>query len=79
VLVVRVHKLISRDLDLRYRQINDFERMLTENGVPILSSSCGQQAEQARRLNARLRTRPNWKFSPADIEEQALEGLSGGV
>src|SRR5436309_101914 len=37
VLVVRVHGLVPRPVwSKRYRQINDFERMLSENGVRIV-------------------------------------------
>ncbi len=75
VLVVRVHKLVSRETwKLRYRQINDFERMLTENGVPILKFFLHiSKEEQALRLKARLEDKTkNWKFSPADIEERKL-------
>src|SRR5436305_7300403 len=37
VLVVRVHNLVPKKVwRARYAQINDFERMLTENGVRIL-------------------------------------------
>ena len=37
VLIVRVHDLVPKAVwKKRYRQINDFERMLTENGVTIL-------------------------------------------
>jgi PPK2 family polyphosphate:nucleotide phosphotransferase len=75
VLVTRVHKLVSREVwELRYRQINDFERTLTENGVPILKFFLHiSKAEQARRLEARLADKSkNWKFSPADVEERKL-------
>ena len=37
VLIVRVHRLVAKEeWSKRYRQINEFERMLTENGVTIL-------------------------------------------
>src|SRR5690242_10450268 len=41
VLIVRVHDLVPKAVwQKRYRQINDFERMLTENGVTILKFFC---------------------------------------
>ncbi len=41
VLIVRVHGLVPKEIwHKRYRQINEFEQMLTENGVTILKSSC---------------------------------------
>src|SRR5689334_14783282 len=37
VLIVRVHDLVPKEIwQKRYRQINNFEQMLTENGVTIL-------------------------------------------
>jgi PPK2 family polyphosphate:nucleotide phosphotransferase len=73
VLVVRVHKLVPKDIwHGRYRQINDFERILAENRVTILKFFLHiSKDEQKRRLEARIQdpTR-NWKFSLADIEER---------
>ncbi len=73
VLVVRVHNLVPKAVwSKRYRQINDFERMLSENGVVILKFllyiSKEEQAERFRlRLEDKTRT---WKFSPADPKER---------
>src|ERR1035438_4053647 len=73
VLVVRVHDLVPKAVwSKRYQQINDFERMLSENGVVILKFllyiSKEQQAERFRqRLEDKTR---NWKFSPADLKER---------
>lgn len=75
VLVARVHELVARKTwESRYRQINDFERMLTENGVAILKFFLHiSKAEQARRLRARLEDESkNWKFSEVDLEERKL-------
>jgi PPK2 family polyphosphate:nucleotide phosphotransferase len=73
VLVVRVHKLVSKDVwRSRYRQINDFEQMLNENRITILKFFLYiSKDEQKKRLEARIKdpTR-NWKFSLSDIEER---------
>ena len=73
VLVVRVHDLVPKKIwSERYGQINDFERMLTENGVVILKFFLHiSKAEQARRLKARITDKTkNWKFSSADLKER---------
>jgi PPK2 family polyphosphate:nucleotide phosphotransferase len=75
VLVVRVHGLVSKDVwERRYQQINDFERMLTEEGVTILKFFLHiSRAEQKKRLQARLEDpSKHWKFSLADEKERAL-------
>ncbi|RME80288.1 MAG: polyphosphate kinase 2 family protein [Caldilineae bacterium] len=75
VLVVRVHNLVPETVwRKRYEQINDFERLLSENGVVLLKFYLHiSRDEQARRLQARLDD-PNkrWKFSKGDLEERAL-------
>jgi PPK2 family polyphosphate:nucleotide phosphotransferase len=83
VLVVRVHDLInsqkippdlySDDLwQTRYREINDFEKYLYENGTIILKFFLHiSKEEQKRRLLKRIETPgKNWKFSAADIDER---------
>jgi PPK2 family polyphosphate:nucleotide phosphotransferase len=73
VLVVRVHRLVPKPVwQKRYQQINDFERMLAENGVTILKFLLYiDKDEQARRFHDRLDDKTkNWKFSPADISER---------
>jgi PPK2 family polyphosphate:nucleotide phosphotransferase len=75
VLVVRVHKLVPRKVwKARYDQINDFERILTENGVTILKFFLHiSQEEQRVRLRDRLTdSTKNWKFQPADLDEREL-------
>ena len=59
VLVVRVHKLVPKEVwSRRYDQINDFERMLTENGVRILKFFLLiSKDEQAKRFRERLTIR----------------------
>ena len=77
VLVVRVHKMVPREVwSKRYRQINDMERMLDENGVKILKFYLHiSKAEQAKRLRERIEDKSkNWKFSAADLAERKLWG-----
>jgi polyphosphate kinase 2 (PPK2 family) len=58
----------------RFRQINDFERYLVENGIHVLKFFLHlSREEQRRRLLERLdRPEKRWKFSPSDIKERAL-------
>ena len=75
VLVVRVHGRISlEECEHRYRQINDFERMLIEEGTTILKFFLHvSKDEQKARLAARLADpRKHWKFSYSDVKERAL-------
>jgi PPK2 family polyphosphate:nucleotide phosphotransferase len=75
VLVVRVHKLVPKKIwKERYDQINDFERILHENGVTILKFFLHVSKEEQRvRLADRL-TDPskNWKFRAGDLDEREL-------
>jgi len=73
VLVVRVHRFVPEEVwQHRYRQINDFERMLTQNGVTILKFFLHiSKDEQKRRFEARMKdTSRNWKLSLPDFEER---------
>jgi len=73
VLVVRVHNLVPEAVwSKRYRQINDFERTLSENGVVILKFLLYiSKEEQAARFRVRLKDKTReWKFSPADAKER---------
>lgn len=56
----------------RYRQINDFERYLTENGTVVLKFFLNvSKAEQKKRFMERLDDKAkNWKFSSADVKER---------
>ena len=77
VLIVRVHDLIpKKQLANRYRQINDFEKYLAENGVTILKFFLNiSKAAQKERLQARLdNPEKHWKFNPADLDERKLWG-----
>jgi PPK2 family polyphosphate:nucleotide phosphotransferase len=75
VLVVRVHKLAPREIwKKRFDQINEFERMLSQNGVTILKFFLHvSKEEQRQRLCDRL-TDPskNWKFEAGDLDEREL-------
>lgn len=77
VLVVRVRELVPKKVwSKRYQQINDFERMLSENGVVILKFFLHiSRDEQRKQLLERL-TDPtkNWKFRAGDLEDRALWG-----
>jgi PPK2 family polyphosphate:nucleotide phosphotransferase len=57
----------------RYRQINDFERYLTENGVVIVKFFLNvSRREQRERFLERLEDKAaNWKFSLADVRESS--------
>ncbi len=73
VLIVRVHELAPKEVwRKRYRQINDFEQMLTENGVTILKFFLHiSREEQKNRFEARIRdSSRNWKLSLPDFEER---------
>lgn len=75
VLVVRVHNLVGEETwSRRYAQINEFERMLAEEGTTILKFFLHiSKDEQKERLQARLDD-PNkhWKFSLGDLKERKL-------
>ncbi len=58
----------------RYRQINDFERHIHENGTIIYKFYLHlSREEQRQRLLRRIRLKEkNWKFSPGDLDERKL-------
>lgn len=58
----------------RFRQLNNFEQYLVENGIHILKFYLNiSWEEQRRRLLERLeRHDKRWKFSSSDIEERGL-------
>jgi PPK2 family polyphosphate:nucleotide phosphotransferase len=85
VLVVRVHPGIldgeklppaakrKRDVwQRRYRQINDWERYLTENGIRVVKLFLNLSKEEQRIRFLRRLDLPdhNWKFSAADVRER---------
>jgi PPK2 family polyphosphate:nucleotide phosphotransferase len=74
VLVPRVHATIDHtECKRRYRQINDFERMLAENGTTLLKFFLHiSKAEQRARLQERIdKPEKRWKFNPRDLKERA--------
>jgi len=84
VLVVRVHQdnlaremlppdAVSQDLwKRRYREINQWERYLADNGIKLVKLFLNlSKAEQRRRFLRRIdRTEKNWKFSASDVRER---------
>lgn len=74
VLITRVNGWIDADeCARRYRQINEFERMLAETGTTILKFYLNiSKAEQKKRLEERRDTpEKQWKFQPADLAARA--------
>jgi PPK2 family polyphosphate:nucleotide phosphotransferase len=84
VLVVRVHpELLDRQKlppsargavvwERRYRQINDWERHLVENGFPIVKLFLNLSREEQRCRFLRRIDEPddNWKFNANDVKER---------
>lgn len=75
VLVRRVRALEpKKTIEARYRQINDFERYLAENGVTIVKFFLHiSKDEQKERFEDRLRNPDKrWKFAMGDLAERKL-------
>ena len=86
VLVARVHKEVLAAQQLperlkdkriwkrRFREINDFERHLTDNGTIVIKFFLNvSKEEQRQRFLARIEEDDkNWKFSIADAKERAF-------
>ncbi|MFT3726022.1 MAG: polyphosphate kinase 2 family protein [Hyphomonadaceae bacterium] len=75
VLVVKVRNLAPpKQVEKRYEQINQFEKMLTENGTRILKLMLHvSKDEQGERLRERLEVpAKRWKFNPSDLEDRKL-------
>ncbi len=73
VLVVRVHKLVPPKVwRRRYDQINEFERMLAEEGTTLVKFFLHiDRDEQKKRLQERLDDpHKRWKFRRGDLEER---------
>jgi PPK2 family polyphosphate:nucleotide phosphotransferase len=84
VLVVRVHPefLVAQRLaghaekqgiwKRRYREINDWERYLVDNGIQVVKVFLNlSKKEQAKRFLERIdEPDKNWKFSPSDVRER---------
>ena len=74
VLIARVEKLVPKSTwSRRYRHINEFERMLVDEGTTIIKCFLHiSPEEQMERLESRIETpRKNWKIEPADFEARA--------
>jgi len=85
VLVVRVHDFIKgqkipekyKNANIwkqRYRQINDFEKYIYENGIIIIKFFLHvSKEEQKQRFLKRINNpAKNWKFSKGDIDERGF-------
>ena len=73
VLVVRVHELVPKTVwSKRYAQINDFERILADNGTTIVKFFLSiSKDEQKKRFQARVDDpTKRWKFSMGDLDER---------
>ena len=82
-LVVRVHPeflaaqklpIVTKDIwDDRFRDIRDFERYLTNNGIAVCKFFLHvSKAEQKKRFLERIDDQAkNWKFSATDVKERA--------
>ncbi len=84
VLVVRVHpqflnaqrlppQMLGEELwPRRFRQINDFERHLVENGVEIVKIflNVSKEKQLERQLERIDKPEKHWKFNPNDIQER---------
>ena len=70
VLIARVDRLVPQPVwQARYRQINDFERMLADSSTKIVKIFLHiSKGEQRRRLQERMHDpRKQWKFDPQDL------------
>jgi PPK2 family polyphosphate:nucleotide phosphotransferase len=70
VLVVRVNELVPKaQWSARYAQINDFERLLSDNGTHIVKFFLHiSRDEQRKRFEERIaEPRKQWKFNPEDL------------
>ena len=75
VLVVRVHDLVPKKVwSKRYDHINDWERMLVDEGTTILKFFLLiDRDEQRKRLQSRIDTpEKQWKFKVDDLKERML-------
>ncbi len=85
VLVVRVHNLLENEKipkellsknvwQQRYKEINDYEKYLNDNGTVILKFFLHvSKDEQKKRFLERIdKKSKNWKFSDADLKERSF-------
>jgi len=75
VLVVRVHEFVPKEVwSKRYEHIQNFERMLTDEGTTILKFflHVDKDEQKERLLERRDTPHKQWKFSTGDLKERAL-------
>ena len=73
VLAVRIHRIVPEEVwRKRFDHINEFERMLTDEGTVIRKFFLHiSKEEQRKRLEERLSDpAKNWKFQSADLDER---------
>jgi len=73
VLIARVDGLVPTPVwKARYRQINEFERMLAESNIHVVKIFLHiSKSEQRRRFEERIREpRKQWKFDPRDLDKR---------
>ena len=73
VLVTRVHHLVPKEVwERRYREINEFERTLVQEGTTVLKFFLHiGRGEQKRRLKERLADpTKHWKFALEDLDDR---------
>lgn len=83
VIAPRVHDLLGEEAipdqedetsvwKIRYRQINDFEQYLNENGFEVIKFffNVSKQVQRDRLLERLKDPRKNWEFSFSDVEER---------
>lgn len=77
VLVPKVKNTVPKEeIEKRYEQINNFERMLSENNIKLLKFFLYiSKEEQKKRFTARIEDKTkNWKLNPQDLKERKLWG-----
>lgn len=69
-----IKNIDKRFWQMRYRQINDWERYLTENGTTIIKLFLfNSKDEQKKQFLERIdNPEKNWKFSLSDLKERGL-------
>jgi PPK2 family polyphosphate:nucleotide phosphotransferase len=75
VLAVRVRRLVPEEVwRARFEHINEFERILTGNGITLVKLFLHiSRDEQRKRLLKRLdKPSKRWKFDPTDLQDRML-------
>lgn len=73
VIIAKVHELVPKEtIKKRYKHINEFENILTDEGVKIVKIMLHISPEyQLERIKQRLqKPEKAWKFQPSDLEER---------